>query len=245
MKHTIYKQVAAFILSAALFLPAAGVLAADNGNPAVSVTADTLVYDGKTQVATATGNVVIVRDQATMTGNKATYNLKTAEADMEGNVAVQQPDMQLNADKIHSTNKNYIVATGTVRGVYQDKKVNGDKVEYYLDQDYGIVTGNGYLQAQGSEMWADHIDAWFKQIKAVGTGNVHIDSPEENLVAYANQAVYTQTPNQNDGVIHLTGDVRATQNGNNLTGDNVEIRLADNSVQTHSRSTIVIVPGSN
>lgn len=247
MKKNIYKKMTAAALSVSLLLPAASVLAADNtsGNPAVSVTADTLVYDGKTQVATATGNVVIIRDQATMTGNKAVYNLKTAEADMEGNVAVQQPDMQLNADKIHSTNKNYIVATGTVRGIYQDRKINGDKVEYYLDQDYGIVTGHGYLEAQGSEMWADHIEAWTKQIKAIGTGNVHIESPQENLVAYAKQAVYTQTPNQNDGVVHLTGNVQATQNGNNLTGDNVEIRLADNSVQTHSRSTIVIVPGSN
>ena len=56
-------------------------MAADNnGNPAVSVTADKLEYNGKTQVATATGNVVIVRDQATMTGNKGVYNLKTSEA---------------------------------------------------------------------------------------------------------------------------------------------------------------------
>ena len=28
------------------------------------------------------------------------------------------------------------------------KKVRGDKVEYYLDKDYSIVTGNGYLEAQ-------------------------------------------------------------------------------------------------
>ena len=117
------KKLAVAALLGAMVLPAVGAVAADNnGNPAVSVTADTLEYNGKTQVATATGNVVIVRDQATMTGNKAVYNLKTAEADMEGNVSIQQPDMQLNADKVHSTNKNYVVATGSVRGVYDDKK---------------------------------------------------------------------------------------------------------------------------
>ena len=33
------------------------------------------------------------------------------------------------------------------------KKVRGDKVEYYLDKDHSIVTGNGYLEAQGSQMW--------------------------------------------------------------------------------------------
>ena len=246
MMELLGKKLAVAALLGAMVLPAVGAVAADNnGNPAVSVTADTLEYNGKTQVATATGNVVIVRDQATMTGNKAVYNLKTAEADMEGNVSIQQPDMQLNADKVHSTNKNYVDATGSVRGGYDDKKVNGDKVEYYLAQDYGIVTGNGYLEAQGSQMWADHINAWFKQIKAVGTGNVHIESPAENLVAYANQAVYTRTTGQNDGVIHLRGNVHAAQNGNSLNGDNVDIRLADNSVQTRSRSTIVIVPGSN
>lgn len=236
------RKILAAVVAALLLIPAALSIAADG--PSVSVTADRLDYNGKTQVATATGNVVIVRDQATMIGNKAVYNLQTAEADMEGNVAVSQPDMQLNADKLHSTNKNYIVATGSVRAVNGDKKANGDKIEYYLDQDYSIITGNGYLEAQGSQLWADHIDAWFKQIKAVGTGNVHIESPKDNLIAYANQAVYTQTPNLNDGVIHLTGNVNATQNGNSLTGDNVLIRLADNSVQTMSRSTVVIMPGS-
>lgn len=235
------KKILTTALAGFMLVPVLGIGAEDAHTSSVSVTADTLMYDGKTQVATATGNVVIVRDQATMTGNKASYNLKTAEADMEGNVAVQQPDMQLNADKIHSTNRNYIVATGSVRGVYSDKKVNGDKVEYYLDQNYGIVSGNGYLEAQGSQMWADHIDAWFKEVRAVGQGNVHIESPTDSLTAYATQAVYTQTPNVHDGVIHLTGDVHATQKGNSLNGDNVVIRLADNSVQTMSRSTVVIL----
>lgn len=131
--------------------------------PAISVTADQLQYDGKTQVATAKGNVVIVRDNATMTGATAMYNLKTAEADLDGGVTVEQPDMHVTAQKLHSTNKNYVVATGDVRGIYGDRKLNGDQVEYYLDQDYGIVTGNGYMEAQGSQMWADRIDAWTKK----------------------------------------------------------------------------------
>ena len=96
MMKSLGKKLAVAALLGAMVLPAVGAVAADNnGNPAVSVTADTLEYNGKTQVATATGNVVIVRDQATMTGNKAVYNLKTAEADMEGNVSIQQPDICL------------------------------------------------------------------------------------------------------------------------------------------------------
>ena len=248
MMGTMKKRIMTAVLAGLLVVPGAANLAADNGNqagPSVSVTADQLEYNGKTQIATATGNVIITRDKATMTGHKAVYNLKTAEADMEGNVIVEQPDMHLDADKVHSTDRNYIVATGNVHAINGDKKVNGDKVEYYLYKDHGIVTGNGYMEAQGSQMWADHIEGWFKEIRAVGTGNVHIESPQENLTAYAQKAVYTQTPNVNDGVIHLTGNVYATQNGNSLTGDNVQIRLADNSVQTMNRSTVVIVPGSN
>jgi lipopolysaccharide export system protein LptA len=243
-KRPITCKIITVLLLGAMMIPAAGTIAADNENPAVSVTADKLSYDGKNYVATATGNVVIVRDQATMTGDQAVYNLKSAEADMEGHAAVEQPNMHMTSDKLHSSNKNYVVATGNVNGVYEDKKLRGDKVEYHLDQDYGIVTGNGYLQAQGAELWADTIQGWFKQIKAVGTGNVHIESPADNLIAYGNRAVYTQTPNQNDGIIHMLGNVRANQNGNSLTGDNVEIRLADNSVQTMSRSTVVLVPGN-
>ena len=111
-----------------------------------------------------------------------------------------------------------------------------------MDQDYGIVTGNGYMEAQGSQMWADRIDAWTKKILAVGTGSVHIESPKDNLSAYANKAAYTQTPGVNDGVINLFGDVHATQNGSSLNGDNIQIRLADDSAQAMSRSTLIIVP---
>ena len=243
MNKHVYKVLVAGLLTGAIGLSATIPLAAAD-NPAVSVTADKLEYDGKTQIAKATGNVIIVRDQATLTGNVATYNLKTAEADMEGNVSASQPDMHMTSDTLHSTNKNYIKATGNVKGVYGDKKVNGDEVEYYLDTDHGIVTGNGYLEAQGSQMWADHIEGWFKEIKAVGTGNVHMESRIEVLTAYGNNAVYSQTSVQNNGVIHMTGDVYATQNGSQLNGDDVEIHLADNSVESNSRSTVVIVPSS-
>lgn len=242
MNTTKCKRALAAVFACCLLIPAAAALAADN--PSISVTADKLEYNGKTQVAKATGNVVIVRDQATLTGDVATYNLKTQEADMEGNVTAEQPDMHMTAEKLHSTDRNYIVATGNVKGVYGDKKVNGDKVEYYLDKDHGIVTGNGYLEAQGSQLWADHIEGWFKEIRAVGTGNVHIESPAQNLTAYGNKAVYTQTPNQNDGKIHMTGNVYATQNGNQMSGEDVIVHLVDNSVESNGRSTVVFLPGS-
>ena len=242
MKRKLRNRIITAVVLGLMISTAAMIMAEDN--PSISVTADKLSYNGKTYVATATGNVVITRGTATMTGNQAVYNLKTAEADMDGNVSVDQPDMHVTAQKLHSTNKNYVVATGAVNGVFEDKKMHGDKIEYQLDKNYGIITGNAYLEAQGSQLWADQIQGWFKEIRAIGTGNVHIESPADNLIAYGNEAIYTQTPNQKDGVIHMRGNVYATQNGNSLTGDDVEIRLADNTVQTMNRSTVVIIPGS-
>ena len=101
------------------------------------------------------------------------------------------------------------------------------------------------MEAQGSQMWADHIDAWTKKISAVGTGNVHIESPKDNLTAYAERAEYMQTPGVNDGIINLFDNVYATQNGSSLNGDNLQIRLADNSAQAMSRSTLIIMPQNN
>lgn len=243
MKKTAAYTCAALLTVAVLAVPVTVSTAATQS--AVSVTADKLQYDGKTQIATAQGNVIITRDQATMTGATALYNLKTAEADLDGGVTVEQPDMHVTAQKLHSTNKNYVVATGDARGIYGDKKLNGDQVEYYLDEDHGIVSGNGYMEAQGSQMWADHIDAWTKKISAVGTGNVHIESPKDNLTAYAERAEYMQTPGVNDGIINLFDNVYATQNGSSLNGDNLQIRLADNSAQAMSRSTLIIMPQNN
>ena len=42
----------------------------------------------------------------------------------------------------------------------------------------------------------------------------------------------------------MTGNVYATQNGNQLSGNDVEVHLADNSVQSNGRSTVVFIPGS-
>lgn len=74
MKQKRCMKILAAVMVSAMLLPAAVTIAADN--PSVSVTADKLEYNGKTQIAKATGNVVIIRDQATLTGNVATYNLK-------------------------------------------------------------------------------------------------------------------------------------------------------------------------
>ena len=74
MKKTWIYTCALLLAATAVSVPSLSTVAAPQ--PAISVTADQLQYDGKTQVATAKGNVVIVRDNATMTGATAMYNFE-------------------------------------------------------------------------------------------------------------------------------------------------------------------------
>ena len=81
------------------------------------------------------------------------------------------------------------------------------------------------------------------QIKAVANGNVTFSNPDRNVSGSANHATYTQTPNQNDGIVLLTGDAHAVQNGNVINAPELKLTMSDNSVETvGGRSTLVIVP---
>ena len=69
------------------------------------------------------------------------------------------------------------------------------------------------------------------------------NNPDKNVSGSADRATYTQTPNQNDGVVFLTGSAHAVQNGNVLNAPELKLYLKDNSAETlGGRSTLVITP---
>ena len=65
MKRKLRNRIITAVVMGLMISTAAMIMAEDN--PSISVTADKLSYNGKTYVATATGNVVITRGTATMT----------------------------------------------------------------------------------------------------------------------------------------------------------------------------------
>ena len=209
----------------------------------MSITADTLEYDGNSGIAKANGNVVIINEDKTMTGKAGWYNTKTQEADLTGGVSMIGTDTSLSAQTLHSTNNEQLQATGNVRLQKDTKQVSGDTVTYNTTTEYGTSRGNAKLVMDDAVLTGDYVQGWLNQIRATAEGNVTLHSAKHNLDASADNAVYTQTPGQNDGVAYLTGNAHAVQNGNVLNAPELKLEMQDNSVQTvGGRSTLIITP---
>ncbi len=236
------KSKRALTLSVALLLVGLSTFAA--GKP-LTITADQLSYDGQTKVATASGAVVIQDGENVMTGASGWYNTESRESFLKGGespVQVKGPQLAATAAEIHSYNDERIVATGNAFLQKEDRVIKGDKVDYNNTLNYGTVEGNAYLKTKDATMTGDHVEAWMNEIRAIGQGNVKLVSDTHQMVATGNRVDYHQTPNQDDGVAYLSGNAYAEQNGNTLQGDAFTIRLAEDSIQTQGRSTLVIQP---
>ncbi len=187
--------------------------------------------------------MVITQADKTMTGANGWYNTKTQEANLDGGVSMIGSDMAMSAESVHSYNNNKFTANGGVHLQRSDRQIFGDKVEYNTDTEYGLVSGNARLIAEGTTLTGNQVEGWLKEIRAVAQGDVTFSNPERNVSGSAERATYTQTPNQNDGVVLLSGSAHAVQNGNVLNAPELKIRLADDSAETlGGRSTLIIVP---
>lgn len=209
----------------------------------LTISADTLSYDGNTGRAEASGNVVITQQDKTITGANGWYNTKTREASLDGGVSLIGSNMAMSAQFVHSINDNQFSATGDVHLQRDDRQIFGDSVEYNSDTEYGKVLGNARLIAEGTTLTGNQVEGWLKEIRAVAQGDVTFNNPDRNVSGSADRATYTQTPNQNDGVVLLTGSAHAVQNGNVLNAPELKLYLNDNSAETlGGRSTLVISP---
>lgn len=212
-------------------------------NAPLTISADTLSYDGNSGRADAKGNVVITQQDKTITGATGWYNTKTREAQLEGGVSMIGTDMAMSAQTVHSINDSHFKATGAVHLQRQDRQIFGESVEYNTDTEYGKVTGNARLIAEGTTLTGNEVEGWLKEIRAIAQGNVTFTNPERNVSGTGDRATYTQTPDQNDGVVVLSGNAHAVQNGNVLNAPELKISLADDSAETlGGRSTLVIAP---
>lgn len=208
----------------------------------LTISADQLSYDGKTKIATASGNVVIENADKTMIGSSGWYNTDTRDAFLTGGVTVAGPDMAARASEVNTYGDDRMVAQGSVFLKKADREIYGDTVDYTQSTGYGTVTGNAKLVTSEATMTADYIESWLNEIRAIGTGNVKLHSDQHHLDASGDRIDYRQTPNQNDGVAYLSGHAYAVQNGNTLQGDAFTITMSDSAIQTEGRSTLVITP---
>lgn len=230
----------AFIALLLLSIAAATGISAPADKP-VELTADTIEYDSKAGIMTAEGSVKLVRDKAVLTGASAQYNTKSKEAVVIGGVKVVREDTTLTAAEVRSFNDNYLVATGNAVLTKGDNTLAGPKIEHWVDRQYTLVPGSARLTMPDGWMTADKVEAFHNEDKAVAVGDVHIVSDKRSLDATSDQAVYTGAKNS-QGKVVLSGNARAVQDGNTLTGKTLTIYLDDKAMDAQGRSKLIVKP---
>ena len=208
-------------LAVSVALPMSGMSAA--GEPA-ELDADTVTYDMSTGVATATGDVLIRRGTARVTGAKATYNSKTQEATVEGSVIAMRDDMRLTCAKVVSDGQGHILASGNVQGAQADKSFSGEQVDYYPNQgNYVLMPLGGTLANADATFTASRIEGWLDEEHYVGTGSAHLVSPARNMEAGGDAMDYQ---GKEQGVVVVTGNAWAIQDNNTLKSNRLTLYLA-------------------
>lgn len=207
----------------------------------VELSADTIEYDSVQGLMTAQGAVKIIRDKAVLTGTNAQYNTKSKEALITGGVKVVRDDATLTAAEVRSYNDNYLVATGNVLMVKGDSTLTGPQLEYWADRQYSVVTGGARMTMPDGVMTASRVEAFHNEDRAVGHGNVHVVSDKRNLDATSDQATYYGAKS-GQGKVVMTGNARAVQDGNVLTGNSLTIYLDDKAMDAQGRTKLVIKP---
>lgn len=214
---------------------------AANSSP-VAISADELVYNANTQLVEVKGNVVVNQDGNKVTAQSGSYNAKSQEVFLDGNVQIDGPELTGHANKINLYGNERIVGIGNAYFKKGTQSLQGDRVDYNTATGYGEITGHGVVKNDEYQLEAPNITAWTKKIYAKGTGGVKMRSFTQNAYATGNEIEYFQTPNQNDGVAYIIGNAYVEQNGNVFKGKTLKLFMDKNIVETEGRSTLVITP---
>ena len=204
---------------------------------------DVLTYTSKTGVITARGGVKMTQGQAVLTGDAGEYNTKTKAAVVTGNVKVVKEGSTLTAAEVRSfDDMKHLVATGDALLVHKDgSTAAGPQMDYLPDAQYAKIIGGARLTNKDAVLTSTVAEAFFKEDRATADGNVHIVSDARKLDAISDHGVYYGINGKN-GKAELTGNVRAVQDGNTLTGNHVVMYLDDSALDSDGRSTLVIKP---
>ena len=237
------RKLLTFLLVLIITVTCSTQLFAAGENKPVQMNADTIEYDSVQGVMVAKGGVTVTQDNAVMTGETVVYNTKTQEATITGNVKVVRDKTTLTAPTVLAKNNNHIIATGGAVLVNSDKTLRGPQIEYFADKQYSIVTGGATVTSLEEVMTADLVEAFHAEDRAIAKGNVHIVSDVRKLDATSELATYygPKAQQQQNRVI-LSGNARAVQENNVLTGNTLTIYLDDKAIDAQGRSKLVVIP---
>ena len=212
----------AFIVAALSMTITMGTLYA--AGDATSLDGDTVDYDMKTGMIVATGNVLMIQGNTRVAGAKAAYNVKTQVGNVIGNVIAQKEDMRMTAAECDMDGKDHWVAVGDVHGLKGDKTFAGERVDYFVPNEYMVIGTGGTVTSKDGTVTADKLEGWFKEDRYKGTGHAHLVSPPKNLEAGGDQLDYF---GKEQGKAILTGNAWAIQDNNTLNSGRLTIYIAD------------------
>lgn len=215
---------------------------AGNKQQPAQLEGDVITYASKTGIMTATGGVRLTQGNAVMTGNSGQYNTKTQEAVVTGNVKAVKETSTLTADEVQAHDgMDHLIALGNALLVHKDGTAAGPRMDYFHLKQYAKITGGARLTNKDAVITSQIAEAFFKEDRATADGNVHIVSETRKLDAVSDHAVYYGINGKN-GKAELTGNVRAVQDGNVLTGNHVILYLDDSAVDAEGRSKLILKP---
>lgn len=232
------RKIYMFLLSVFFLLWGMGTAMADE------ITADTLIYDGKMQVVTAKGAVVIHDDEgATITGSKAEYHLDTRTARIIGDVRYEKNGMHATAGELFLSSDETLHATGNV--ILEDTTgghlLKGDEVTFEPQTGWGSITGHAYYQSSEGVLAAPRVEGNVNEIHIEAWGGVTFSSPTKGADGRANRIIYTRSGKEGrDGKWVLSGNAHVNRNGNLLDGPELVLWDEEKIVETEGRSTLVI-----
>ena len=230
------------LVACLLLMPVVLHAAPETGSTPTQLDGDVLTYTSKTGVITAQGGVKVTQGASVLTGDAGEYNVKTKEAVVTGNVKLVKEGSTLTAAEVRSfDDMKRFLATGNALLVNKDGTAAGPRMEYFPDRQYANITGGSRLTNKDAVITSAVSEAFFKEDRATADGNVHIVSDTRKLDAVSDHAVYYGINGKN-GKAELTGNVRAVQDGNVLTGNHVVMYLDDSALDSDGRSTLVIKP---
>ena len=208
-------------LTISAVLPMSSLSAA--GEPA-ELNADTVEYDMGTGLATAEGGVTMRRGSSCVTGMRATYNAKTQEGTVEGNVVATTDDTRITCAKVMTDGQNHMLATGGVYGTQGDKSFRGEQVDYYPNRNkYVLIASGGTITSADGTFTADRLEGWLDDAHYVGSGNAHIVSQPRDIEAGGDQMDYY---GKDQGRVVVTGNAWAVQDNNTMKSNRLTIYLA-------------------
>lgn len=198
--------------------------AADSQNESSSLDAEEVEYDMDSGIATAKGNVIMTKGNATVTGDFAEFDAKTKNGKVFGNVTATKEDMHMTANNVFTEGSNHMIAEGAVNGTKADKHFAGPRVEYFSEDEYVIIPSGGTISSLDGTFSADYMEGYMKTEHIIGKGNAHMVSPKNNMEAGGDNVDYYGAET---GKAVLTGNAWAVQDNNTLKSKKLTVFLAD------------------